>query len=119
MMQRIEYPNQMIAKATYYQTAQYAVKVWQDNEGKKAVEPLAFLAGAEYPDNNSAALEGATYKSLAYVAHRMGMETEERQAWYDVACRVGLSQAHIGIIISRLKDVERMHEQIDEFLLRG
>jgi hypothetical protein len=47
------------------------------------------------------------------------MDNEERQAWYDVACRVGLSQAHVRIIISRLKDVERMHEQIDELLLSG
>jgi hypothetical protein len=108
----------MIAKAAFYQTAQYAVKVWQDNEGKKPVEPLELLIGAEYPDNNSA-MEGAIYKSLAYVAHRMRMDNEERQAWYDVARSVGLSQAHVGIIISRLKDVERMHEQIDELLLSG
>jgi hypothetical protein len=76
MMQRIEYPNQMIAKATFYQTTQYAVKVWQDNKGKKPVEPLELLAGAEYPENNSA-FEGATYKSLAYIAHRMGRQPSE------------------------------------------
>jgi len=45
---------------------------------------------------------GATYKSLAFAAHRSGMSTTERVRWYRIAESIPLSQRHIGHILSRM-----------------
>jgi hypothetical protein len=46
---------------------------------------------------------GASFKSLAAIAHRVGMTKAERIQWYRIAEAVPLSQRHAGHILSRLK----------------
>jgi len=46
---------------------------------------------------------GASYKSLATIAHRVGMTNAERIQWYRIAEAIPLSQRHAGHILSRLK----------------
>ena len=46
---------------------------------------------------------GASYKSLATIAHRVGMTKAERAQWYRIGEAVPLSQRHAGHILSRLK----------------
>lgn len=46
---------------------------------------------------------GATYKQLATIGHRVGMNAAERAQWYDVCRSVPLSQRHAGHILARLK----------------
>jgi hypothetical protein len=46
---------------------------------------------------------GASFKSLATIAHRVGMTKAERIQWYRIAEAVPLSQRHAGHILSRLK----------------
>jgi hypothetical protein len=46
---------------------------------------------------------GATYKSVAAVAYRAGLDKEHRQRWYKVCESVPLSQRHIGHIIQHLQ----------------
>src|SRR5215216_2140346 len=48
--------------------------------------------------------EGATYKSRAAIAHRVGMTKEKRVGWYRVAESVPLSQRHAGHIFKRLQE---------------
>jgi len=47
--------------------------------------------------------EGATYKSLAAIAYKALMTTEERYGWYRVAEAIPLSQRHAGHILSKLQ----------------
>jgi hypothetical protein len=47
--------------------------------------------------------QGATYKSLAAIAHTAGLTSGERTRWYRVAESVPLSQRHAGHILSKLK----------------
>jgi hypothetical protein len=47
--------------------------------------------------------QGATYKSLAAVAHRAGMSKEERIRWYRICESIPLSQRHAGHIIGGLQ----------------
>lgn len=46
--------------------------------------------------------QGATYRSLAAIAHKAGMSRSQRQGWYRVAESVPLSQRHAGHIIVHL-----------------
>jgi hypothetical protein len=48
--------------------------------------------------------QGATYKSLAAIAHKVSMSYEERQRWYAIAESMPLSQRHVGHILSKLQD---------------
>jgi len=77
-------------------------------EKKLLWEPVELLEGATYPGDCVAAREGATYKSLAYVAHRLSMDDEDRKAWYNIAQRLCLSQAHIGCIIARINERDEL-----------
>jgi hypothetical protein len=47
--------------------------------------------------------QGATWKSVAAVAYRAGMGTEERYRWYQLCKAVPMSQRHIGHILSKLE----------------
>jgi hypothetical protein len=47
--------------------------------------------------------QGATYKSLAAIGHRVGMAKSERAQWYSIAETVPLSQRHAGHILSKLQ----------------
>lgn len=59
---------------------------------------------------------GATYKMLAYIAHRAGMTSQERQGWYETAQEIGLTQRHAGHIIARLDDIDQTITEAEAFL---
>lgn len=82
----------------------------------KVTEPLLYLTDAEYPGDSEAVRVGATYKSLAYVGHRVGMSCEDRKNWYGVAAGLPLSQAHVGIIIENLDETEETSSRFQELL---
>jgi hypothetical protein len=46
--------------------------------------------------------QGASYKSLAAIGHRVGMTKAERVQWYRIAEAVPLSQRHAGHIFTKL-----------------
>jgi hypothetical protein len=46
--------------------------------------------------------QGATYKQLAAIGHRVGMGKAQRAAWYGIAESVPLSQRHAGHILNRV-----------------
>jgi hypothetical protein len=48
--------------------------------------------------------QGATYKQLAAIGHRVGMDKVERTRWYRIAEGIPLSQRHAGHIIDRLQE---------------
>lgn len=82
----------------------------------KATEPLLYLTDAEYPGDSEAVRVGATFKSLAYVGHRVGMDGRDRKDWYAVAAKLPLSQAHVGIIIENLDAGEQTATKFQELL---
>lgn len=47
---------------------------------------------------------GATWRSVAAIAHEAGLSYEQRQRWYRIAEYVPLSQKMAGHILSRLKE---------------
>ena len=115
MEQRIPYPSSCVGCMVYDRITDYSLRVVAANPNDEAVEPLELLAHSEYPENN-AILEGATYKSLAYIAHRMSLDKDMRQEWYEVARRVGLSQAHVSTIIARLNERDAFIQDAEALL---
>lgn len=111
---RIQYPREdsPIWEEMFYAVVDEAAR----HRGGMHWEPLEYLAGAEYPGPMASVREGATFKSLAYVGHRLGMNADERQRWYKIASRLPLSQAHVGIIIARLNERDTMLEELDALL---
>ena len=85
-------------------------------EKKSLWEPIELLEGATYPGTCAADREGATYKSLAYIAHRLGMDDNDRKVWYGIAQRLCLSQAHIGCIIARLDERNELFADLDKLV---
>jgi hypothetical protein len=49
---------------------------------------------------------GATFKSLAALGHKAGMDGKTRSGWYEVAQAIPLSQRHCGYIHKRLAEQE-------------
>jgi len=105
----------------------YYSHVWEDlfneiaeeasrHRGGIHLAPLEYLAGAVYPGPTASVMQGPTYKSLAYVGHRFGMDADARQRWYNVAAKLSLSQAHIGYIIAALDQNEKMIAGLEEML---
>jgi hypothetical protein len=116
--ERIQYPARyhVVWEELFDFATDTALRHSEDLKGKAYAEPLAFLVGAEYPNNRASATEGATYKSLGYVAHRLGMSAEDRRRWYDLARRIPLSQAHVGCIIARLNERDAMVAGLEDML---
>ncbi len=52
--------------------------------------------------------QGATYRTLGYISHRVGMNTGECRCWFELCRDLGLTQRHAGHIIARLDDAERI-----------
>jgi len=112
---RIDYPRRdsPVWEQTFYAVADEAIR----HQGGPQFEPLQYLEGAQYPGDIASVREGATYKSLAYVAHRLGMNEDERQRWYRIAARVPLSQARVGIIIARLNERDDLFSDLDKLFM--
>jgi hypothetical protein len=83
-MSKIEYPRVDVSEAVFYHTIEKALCPLRENriipQMRHVWEPLSYLAMAEYPGDTPAVRQGDTYKSLAHVAHRMGMSDEDRKA---------------------------------------
>jgi hypothetical protein len=47
--------------------------------------------------------EGATYRTLAAIAHAAGMSKDQRVGWYRLCESIPLSQRHAGHIMGRIK----------------
>jgi hypothetical protein len=60
---------------------------------------VAEVAGPTYRQQ----FTGASFKSLAAIAHKVSMSYEERQRWYELCASIPLSQRHAGHILSKLQ----------------
>jgi hypothetical protein len=96
-----------------------ALRTRDDTPDDPASEPLELLANAEYPPDTAATRNGATYRSLAYVAHRFNMDRDQRNRWYEIAHALPLSQAHVGIIIARLNERDQAIAGLERMLQGG
>ena len=116
---KIVYPRDELWESVFYHTIDLALNSLGRvvPEMRHVWEPVEYLRGATYPGNSAAVKEGATYKSLAYVAHRFGMSDDERRTWYSIATRLSLSQAHIGAIIARLNERDELYADLDKFAM--
>jgi hypothetical protein len=61
---------------------------------------LAEVAGIMYRQQH----QGASYRSLAAIGHKVGMDKQARSYWYRIAEAIPLSQRHAGHILSKLQD---------------
>ena len=79
---------------------------------------LALMAGAEYKGERQSK-EGASYRSLAYVAHLYGLTDEERRLWYQAGKNVPFSQGHVAYLINNVQDRNRLLEEAESLLGKG
>jgi hypothetical protein len=74
-------------------------------ELRRSCELFALLGDCEenrWPDE----WRGATYRTLGYIAHRVGMNAGQRRQWFAACNDFGLTERHAGHIIARLDDRE-------------
>jgi hypothetical protein len=118
MISRIDYPRNEVWESVFYRTIELALDSLGRviPEKRHAWEPIEYLEGAEYPGDCVAVREGATYKSLAHVAHRFGVDDDDRQTWYRITKRLCLSQAHVGCIIARLNERDKLFAELDQLV---
>lgn len=114
-MSNITYPHPDAWEAVFDDTTERALEIFREN-ACRAYTPLQYLEGATYPDVEALAMQGASYKSLAKIAHLMNLSEKQRQKWYTVAQEVYLSQAHAGTIIGRINETEDMMHGLNELL---
>lgn len=81
----------------------------------KVCDLLALMAGAKYQGDKQSR-EGASFKSLAYVAHLYGLSDEERRLWYQAGENIPLSQGHVSYLIKNVKDRNLMFSEVDEMV---
>jgi hypothetical protein len=88
---------------------------------RPCTEPFVYLVNASLPNWEDARLRvGATYKSLAYIAHLFEMDDNERRHWYEFANDAPLSQAHASLIIARVNALrERCPDTPEDLLARS
>lgn len=79
---------------------------------------LALLTGAEYQGDKQSR-EGASYKSLAYVAHLYGLTDDERRLWYQAGKNIPLSQGHLSYLINNVRDRNRLLEEAHLLIGQG
>ena len=79
---------------------------------------LALMAGAEYKGERQSK-EGASYKSLAYVAHLYGLSDGERRLWYQAGESIPLSQGHLSYLINNVRGRNRLLEEAESLLGKG
>ncbi len=79
---------------------------------------LTLLTGADYQGDKQCR-DGASYKSLAYVAHLYGLSDGERRLWYQAGESVPLSQGHVSYLINNVLGRNRLIEEAETLLGRG
>src|SRR5215213_10881769 len=123
---RIQYPRPKDLQRFYesafdssVESALLLVKVCEEQGEQKLADLLYMLEGALYPGDQQA-MEGATFKSLAYalayVSHLYGLSHEERQKLYIVAEELPLSQAHLSYITRNIHARNQIFSDLDEMV---
>ncbi len=81
-----------------------ALRTACENEGNIYGYLLSLLEGCySRPEMDFEEQRGTSYKRLADIGHRVGMDFEERREWYALAESIPLSDRHAGHILSKLK----------------
>jgi hypothetical protein len=119
---RVQYP----APETLYRFLEFvfdkstekALELSGDYHDEDIRDLLMMIEGAVYPDD-SQSWEGATFKSLAYVAHQYGLDSQQRQEWYEVAGSIPLSQAHVSYITRNVQGRNNLISGVESMIDKG
>ncbi len=116
---RVTYPNpeelHHFYKSMFDRSTERALLLSREYDVEKVCDLLSFLAGAEY-QGDSQSMEGASYKSLAHVAHLYGLAQDERQIWYQAGEIIPVSQGHVSYLIKNIKDRNEMFYEMDQMV---
>jgi len=116
---RINYPHPeqvyRFLEKMFDDATEWALNLSRTYEEEKIADLLGMLEGATYPDDTQST-EGASFKSLAHVAHLYDLTNEQRSEWYDVAESVPLSQAHVSYIIRNVQERNSMFSEVDRMV---
>ncbi len=105
--QAIEWPPQWASEDLFGRITDLALRGAEECPPRAwwALRYLKDCVPPAEPETDPSARRGATYKQLAYVGHRAGMDAQERAEWYAIAETLGLTQRHVGHIIARAPDI--------------
>lgn len=118
-MQKIDlFGAENLCRVVYKNITQWGLDLYYSHEGIE-YQPLVYLESyhPQFVMPHPTVAIGATYKQLAYIGHLMGMGTEERSRWYEVAREIPLSHSHAGHIIEEIEDSQHLAEEIAGKLL--
>lgn len=118
---RINYPHPeqiyRFLEEMFDEATERSLNLSRTYEEEKIADLLGMLEGVTYPDDVQSS-EGASFKSLAHVAHLYGLTNEQRSEWYDVVKSVPLSQAHVSYITRNVQQRNEMFTEV-EGIVRG
>lgn len=103
--QRIPYPTEGDPEANFEEATRRALQL-AEKLSEVHASPLKRLSDLGVRRYGSQESQGATYRQLGFIAHRVGMDSEQRSEWYRVAREVPLSGRHASHIAARLTDDE-------------
>ncbi len=116
---RINYPHPeevyRFLERMFDEATDRALNLSRTYDEEKTADLLGMLEGIVYPDDLQSS-EGASFKSLAYVAHLYGLTKEQRSEWYDVAKSIPLSQAHLNYITRNVQERNLMFSEMDQIV---
>jgi hypothetical protein len=119
---RIEYPDPYelyrFLESSFDRSTEKALELSRHYHDEDIRDLLMMIEGAVYPDNPQS-WEGASFKSLAYVAHQYGLSSEQRQVWYEVAKSVPLSQAHVSYITRNVQGRNDLISGVESMIEEG
>lgn len=87
-------------------------------EVDRVCDLLTLLTGAVYQGDKQSR-DGASYKSLSYVAHLYGLSDGERRLWYQAGESIPLSQGHVSYLINNVQGRNRLLEGAESLLGKG
>ncbi len=87
-----------------------------EDNGDEKIADLLRMASTAIFSYEKQDREGATYRSLAFLAHKWGLSPEERQRFYAVAREVPLNQS---IVTQIIHTIEGFNNSVEEMAGKG
>lgn len=119
---RIPYPDPekmyLFYETQFNESTERAIRVSIVHDNDKISDLLEILEGAIFT-GDSQSMEGATYKSMAFLAHQFGLDDDERQELYRIARWVPLSQSHISFMTKATIERNQLHADLEKMAEGG
>lgn len=116
---RIQYPDPgkmyLFLEREYNESTKRALEVSRNHTNEKISDLLGILEFAVFTGDGQT-IEGATYKSLAFLAHQYGLDNDKRRELYEIAKNIPLSQSHVSFMTKVTMERNQLHSDLEKMM---